>query len=111
MAGDHESFAEKAGTFVIVEGRVAGVGKDGFRVTLFLGPRRGQDFSVTILQRNVKIFDAAGLNLASFAGQIIRVRGLLDMRFGPQIEISSPDEIEAITQGQSEAATNLAPQR
>jgi endonuclease YncB( thermonuclease family) len=110
-AADHESFAEKAGTFVIVEGHVSGVDTGGFRATLSFGPRRGQDFSVTILQRNIKIFNAAGFNLASFAGQIIRVRGLLDTRFGPQIEISSPDEVEIVTTGQGEAASNLATRR
>jgi endonuclease YncB( thermonuclease family) len=101
-AAERESLAEKAGTFVIVEGKVASVDATGFRATLFFGPRRGWHFSVTILQRNIKLFDAAGLNLAQFAGQILRVRGLLDMRFGPQIEISSPDEIEVIAQGQDQ---------
>jgi hypothetical protein len=95
-ATDHDSFSEKAGTFVIVEGRVTGVGKGDFRSSVFFGPRRGMDFSVTILQRHIKTFDAAGLNLNSLTGQIIRVRGLLDTRFGPQIELTSPDEIELI---------------
>lgn len=108
-ATDHDSFAEKAGTFVIVEGRVTGVGNGDFRATLFFGPRRGMDFSVTILQRNIKIFDAAGLHPTRLNGQIIRVRGLLDMRFGPQIEISSPDEIEVIAQEQGQAATAPLP--
>ena len=103
-ATDHDSFAERAGTFVIVEGRVTGVGNGDFRATLFFGPRRGTDFSVTILQRNIKIFDAAGLKLTRLTGQIIRVRGLLDLRFGPQIEISSPDEVEVVPQDQDEAA-------
>ncbi|VTZ25228.1 Nuclease (SNase domain protein) [Methylocella tundrae] len=110
-AGDHESFAEKAATSVIVEGRVTGVAKDGFRTTLLFGDRRGFDFSVTILQRNVKIFTAAGVDIEKFQGQTIRVRGLLDMRFGPQIEVSNPDEIEMLPQGQDAAAPKTAPQR
>jgi len=111
-ATEREALAEKAGTSVIVEGRVASVDTGGFRATLFFGPRRGWHFSVTILQRNIKAFDAAGLNLAKFAGQMLRVRGLLEMRFGPQIEISSPDEIEAIARGQGEAAIDpLSPRR
>lgn len=110
-AGDHNSFAEKAATSVIVEGRVTGVGKNGFRTTLFFGNRRGFDFSVTILQRNIKIFNAAGMDVEKFKGLTIRVRGLLDMRFGPQIEVSNPDEIETITQGQDAAAPNMATRR
>ena len=110
-AGDHDAFAEKAGTSVIVEGRVVGVEEGAFRTTLLFGQRWGQDFSVTILQRNAKIFSAAGLSLASFKGQTIRVRGLLDMRFGPQVEVSDPDEIEAITQATDEAGPESAPRR
>jgi hypothetical protein len=29
-------------------------------------------------------------------GEVLRVRGLLDLRFGPQIEVSNPDEIELV---------------
>ncbi len=110
-AGDHDAFAEKAGTSIIVEGRVTGVDQGGCRTTLLFGPRRGWDFSVTILQRNTKIFTAAGLDLNSFKGRTIRVRGLLDMRFGPQVEVSNPDEIEAITKGKDEAGPESAPRR
>lgn len=35
-------------------------------------------------------------------GRTLRVRGLLDLRFGPQIEIASPDEIELIPQAQND---------
>ena len=69
---------------------------------LYFGPRRGGDFSVTILPRNSKTFEAAYSSLARLTGQTVRVRGLLDTRFGPQIEISDPDEVEAA--GQDAAA-------
>lgn len=102
-AADRESFAEKAATLVIVEGRVTHVDA-GARIKLFFGPRRNWDFSVTILPRNVKKFDAAGLNLAGLAGRMVRVRGLLDAEPAPQVEISSPDEIELVPQDQGQAA-------
>ena len=110
-AGDHDGFAEKAGTSVIVEGRVIDVERSAYRTTLIFGPRRGWDFSVTILQRNTKIFGAAGVDLESLKGRSIRVRGLLDTRFGPQIEVSGPDEIEAITQAKDDAGPATAPRR
>jgi len=110
-AADRESFSEKAGTSVIVEGRVTHVDVGGVRMTLLFGPRRGWDFSLTILQRNIKKFDAAGLNLAGSAGRALRVRGLLDMQFGPQIEISGPDAVEVITQDRDEAAADPASPR
>jgi len=100
-AADRLSFAEKAGS-VIVEGRITGIASRRPRITLYFGPRRSGDFSVTILPRNSKTFDAAYSSLAALTGQTVRVRGLLDTRFGPQIEISDPDEVEAA--GQDAAA-------
>ncbi len=106
-AADRSSFAEKAGSSVIVEGRITGIASRRPRITLYFGRRQGGDFSVTILPRNSKTFEAAYTNLASLAGQTVRVRGLLDTRFGPQIEISDPDELEAA--GQDAAAGFPAP--
>ncbi|MGB6177558.1 MAG: hypothetical protein WBF43_14765, partial [Methylocella sp.] len=71
--------------------------------------RHGWDFSVAILPRNRKTFAAAYSSLAGLTGQTVRVRGLLDTRFGPQIEISDPDELEAAGQGQDTAAGSRAP--
>ena len=94
----------RAGSSVIVEGRITGIASRRPRITLYFGPRQGGDFSVTILPRNSKTFEAAYSSLAGLTGQTVRVRGLLDTRFGPQIEISDPDEMEAAGQGQDAAA-------
>ena len=103
-AADRLSFAEKAGSSVIVEGRISGIASRRPRITLYFGPRPRWDFSVTILPRNSKTFEAAYSSLAGLTGQTVRVRGLLDTRFGPQIEISDPDEVEAAGRGQDAAA-------
>jgi endonuclease YncB( thermonuclease family) len=102
---DHGAFAEKTGTSVIVEGVVTGVDNGRFRSVLFLGQRRSRDFSAALSQRAVKLFESAGLKLAALIGQRIRVRGLLDLRFGPQIEIANPDEVEVIKTVQGDGAT------
>jgi endonuclease YncB( thermonuclease family) len=104
-ASDRNALVDRSGRFVVVEGEPIGVEAARFRTTLWFGPRRGWDFSVTIAQRNVAIFDEAGLDLGSLRGKMIRVRGLLDTRFGPQIEISSPDELEIVSEG-SKASAN-----
>jgi endonuclease YncB( thermonuclease family) len=103
-AADRPSFAEKAGSSVIVEGRITGIASRRPRIALYFGPRQGGDFTVTILPRNSKTFEAAYASLAGLTGQTVRVRGLLDSRFGPRIEISDPDELEAAGQGQDAAA-------
>ncbi len=96
-ASDRDALYERTGTSVVIEGEVVGVEAGRFRTTLLLGSRHGRDFSVTIAQRNVEIFRAAGLDPDGSKGKVFRVRGLLDTRFGPQIEISSPDEIEIVS--------------
>ena len=103
-ASDRTAFAKMAGTTVVVEGRLTSVEADRFRTSLMFGPRRGQDFSITIVQRNVRIFEAAGFHFHALIGRSFRVRGLLETRFGPRIEIASPDEIEPIDAGQSTSA-------
>ena len=99
-ADDRSAFAEKAATDVIVEGRLkaAVTGKAGLRLA-FESRRdaaKSQNFSVIILQRNLRIFDQANMKFEPLIGHDLRVRGLLDMRFGPQIEIAGPDEIEVV---------------
>jgi len=95
-ATDGDAFAERAATNVIIERRLVAVDKGPLLTKLQFAPRRARAFSVTIMQRNVKILERAGLDFHALIGRTLRVRGLLDLRFGPQIEISSADEIELI---------------
>ncbi|MGB8276509.1 MAG: thermonuclease family protein [Methylovirgula sp.] len=104
-ATNRAAFADKAATNVIVQGRLVDVTSTGVRTSLQFAPRRDRGFSVTILQRNVAIFDRSGLDFRALIGRILRVRGLLDLRFGPHIEISSDDDIELITDGQKQGGT------
>jgi hypothetical protein len=76
---------------------------------LYFGPRQGCDFSVTVLPRNSKTFDAAYAALAGLTGRTVRVRGLLDTRFGPQIELSNPDDIEMTGREEDAQAASPAP--
>ena len=91
-----DSFDGLEGQVVVVEGVVAGVTGQGFRTWLNFGPVRYRDFSVTILKPDVKIFEKNGLSPPALAGHRVRVRGVLDMRFGPQIEIADPQAVEVM---------------
>jgi endonuclease YncB( thermonuclease family) len=95
-ATDKNAFADKAATNVIVEGRVVDIDVRPKRLYLLFGPRGSGGFAVTVLQRDVKIFDRAGLGFHALIGRRIRVRGLLDLRFGPQIEVSELGAIEVV---------------
>ena len=44
----------------------------------------------------VQAFERAGQSPAALVGRTIRVRGLLDMRPGPRIQISGPDSLEVV---------------
>jgi endonuclease YncB( thermonuclease family) len=94
--GDRAGFVGRGGQAIVVEGRVTRVGTARYRTYLNFGPIRGQDFAVTILKRNRATFETAGVLLAALNGRRIRVRGLLETRYGPQIEIASPGEMDLI---------------
>jgi len=106
--GGGEPVAELAGSTVIFEGTVSVVHVQRPRITLHLGRRPGVNFSVTLVPRNSKAFEAAISRLAGLSGQTVRARGLLDLRFGPQIEISNLDAVEVLGPEQA-AATSGSP--
>lgn len=106
-AGERESFAERSGSIVIVEGRVTGVDGQKPRIALRFGDRKGWDFSVAMVPKNSKAFEASYAALSRLTGQQVRVRGLLDTRFGPQIEISDPDAVELAGPEQGGAVSPL----
>jgi len=93
---DRAGFAEHAGSFIQAEGRLSDVKAGPTRITLIFGPRRRGHLVVTVLQRNVKNFENAGLQFKDLIGQTLHVRGLLETRFGPEIEISRPTDLSVV---------------
>ena len=98
---DQAGFAERAGTVVIAEGRVVSLQAGPFRTKLILsaqgtGSHGGQTLYASIVPRMMKTFEAAGVHGSSLVGQTLRLRGLLDTRFGPQIELTTPDAVDVI---------------
>jgi endonuclease YncB( thermonuclease family) len=95
-ASDRAGLYARTGSSVIVEGETIGVAAGQYRTTLWFGTQHGRDFSVTISRRNVALFRAAELDPDALNAKRLRVRGLLDTRFGPQIDIATPDAIEIV---------------
>ena len=93
-AANRESFEGRGGEFVIVEGAVSGVGETRARTYVNFGPIRTVDFAATLRRQTLTLVAAAGHRPVEFTGRRLRVRGQLDTRFGPQIEISDPAAIE-----------------
>jgi endonuclease YncB( thermonuclease family) len=93
-ADDAASLARRDGRFVIVEGVVRRIGLGRARLYLDLGGRGA--LSVVASRKTQAAFQAAGAPLTALAGEKIRVRGALDSRFGPQLEIVDPLMLERL---------------
>jgi len=96
---NREAFRGRAGQSVVVEGRIASIGETASRLYLNFGPVRTVDFAATATKATIKAFAAAGVDLRSLNGAFARVRGILDTRFGPQIEIAYPAALEIDAKG------------
>ena len=96
-AQDRDAFANRGGETIVVEGDVLGSGETRAITYLNFGPIRTVDFAVTLRRQALRLFETAGLHPRDFEGQRLRVRGQLDTRFGPQIDIADPAAIEILS--------------
>lgn len=94
------ALARKKG-MVVLSGTVLSVGETKSAVYLNFGPRRGVDFAIVILKRNLAIVTGNRFVPQALSGRRVRVRGLIETNSGPQMEISTPSEIQLV-----DAATN-----
>ena len=98
-ADERTAFAERSATLVLAEGRLTGVDADAYRTKLRFAvqDRNGHDSLVaTILPHTMKLFETQGVSFSSLIGRKLRLRGLLDLRFGPELELTGPDAVEML---------------
>lgn len=82
------------GRFVLIEGKVLSVRESGATIYVNFGRRWTRDFSATIARRLKGAFTAAGLEPKALEGRRVRIRGWLEQRAGPIVDIASPEQIE-----------------
>lgn len=82
--------------WILAEGRVSSVNETRNRTYINFGPARNVDLAVTIPRQTLRSFTAAGLEVKQLRGKVIRVRGLVERRPGPQIEAVLPQTIEVL---------------
>lgn len=99
-AADIDVLRVNDGRFVLIEGVVRRVGVGRSRVYLDLGRRGG--FSVVVARKGEPAFQRRGILLNALAGQSIRVRGVLEDRFGLRIELADPLMIERLGRAEGE---------
>jgi hypothetical protein len=84
------------GRFTVVEGKVLSVRQAGATTYLNFGRNWTRDFAVTISRRMMPAFEAAGLLPKSLENRRIRVRGFVEARGGPRIEVLRVGQIEML---------------
>jgi endonuclease YncB( thermonuclease family) len=84
------------GRFTVVEGRVLSVRQAGATTYLNFGRNWTRDFAVTISRRVLASFAASGIVIQSFENRRIRVRGFVEARGGPRIEVLHVGQLELL---------------
>lgn len=84
------------GRFMLVEGKVLSVRQAGATTYLNFGRNWTRDFAVTIPRRALANLAAAGLDPKSLESKRIRVRGFVEARTGPRIEVFRAGQIELL---------------
>jgi hypothetical protein len=84
------------GRFTLVEGKVLSVRQAGTTTYLNFGRNWTRDFAVTISRRVVPVLEAAGIVPKSLENRHIRVRGFVEARGGPRMEVLRVGQIELL---------------
>ncbi len=84
------------GRFTVVEGKVLSVRQAGATTYLNFGRNWTQGFAATISRRMIPAFEAAGIGLKSLENRKIRVRGWVEARGGPRIEMLRGGQLELL---------------
>jgi endonuclease YncB( thermonuclease family) len=91
---DLPGLLERRGRFTVAEGRVVSVRESGGTIYVNFGRVWSRNLTVTILGRNKRAFESAGIDLKKLVGARLRVRGWVEERGGPRIEAARPEQIE-----------------
>ena len=96
QAEDPAALLAERGRFTLIEGKVISVRESGGTIYVNFGRRWSEDFTATVLKRNERTFTSTGLDLKKLAGRAVRVRGFVEERGGPWIEVNRPEQIEVL---------------
>lgn len=80
--------------FEVVSGRVHAVSETSQRIYLNFGPDWRHDFTASLPAARLKSASGKIESLKTLEGKRVRVRGWIERRNGPMIEIADPSEIE-----------------
>ncbi|WP_328765780.1 thermonuclease family protein [Devosia aurantiaca] len=87
---------DRVGDYELVEGRVLVAERSGSRVYLNFGRFYKEDFTAVIEAPALRLFAADGFDPLTLENAFVRIRGWVDDRDGPRIEITHPEQIEVL---------------
>jgi micrococcal nuclease len=91
-----EQIAGDAGTFQLVEGQIVAVDEIGGQVYLEFGHDPHRAPAAAIAHDDLKAFRQSGIDPFSYASKRVRLRGWVERRERPVIEIAVPEAIEVL---------------
>jgi endonuclease YncB( thermonuclease family) len=94
-AGGRATWVADDGRFIVVEGVVHRVGLGRSRLYLDFGARN--DLSATVTSKGETAFLHAGVKLRELKGTRVRIRGVLDMRYAPRIDLVDVSALQVLT--------------
>lgn len=103
-ASEPDKILNDIGHFTLVEGQLQSVRDSRGTTYLNFSRRWNQGFAATISRRMMPAFAAAGVSPAALNSKRIRVRGWVEQRGGPRMEVTRPDQIELIGDNSAVAA-------
>jgi endonuclease YncB( thermonuclease family) len=95
-AADVRALSRQRGRFAVVDGEVMATAERGGRLYINFGADWRRDFTIIVPSRVIRAFPDAALRLREIKGARLRVRGWIDRRNGPSIEVSDAGEIEIL---------------
>src|SRR5581483_3848324 len=95
-AEDGTGLLARRGRFTLASGKVLSVHESGGTIYVNFGKARSGNLTVTISRRNLRRLAATGIDTEKLAGHQVRVRGWIENRGGPQIEVAHPEQIEIV---------------
>jgi endonuclease YncB( thermonuclease family) len=95
LAADNFTLLEaRRGRFALVEGKVLSVRRSGSTIYVNFGREWATTLTVTLRRGLQRSFTAAGVEPQKLQGRRIRVRGWIEQRNGPAIDVEAPEQIE-----------------
>jgi endonuclease YncB( thermonuclease family) len=92
-----DDLVARAGRYELVEGRVLLAEAVAGRIYLNFGRYFKEDFTIVIDTAAAGLFGKVGIDPLKLGSALVRVRGWVDDRDGPRIEVTHPEQLEVLS--------------